>query len=192
MKNIIDELQRAREGYLVKAGRLQTSAMQARLYGIAKGLEQAIDVLEASKENKVAEAVMQAKLKAQKDDISWEKQRRESDREWEESQRIAGEWRKYMLPGTVKQYSRWLKAWIEKGGEITHVYDYKMPEFLYATRDFKITPMHGSGSIDVMCAPGVKVDMSEGAGHATVWLWNPDGDPVKFGSSAHLYSNIVL
>jgi len=55
---------------------------------------------------------------------------------------------KKIIIGEKKDYIEWLTGYIEKGGYITHYYDYPMGNKIYIARqDCQMVPMFGSSSI---------------------------------------------
>jgi hypothetical protein len=61
--------------------------------------------------------------------------------------------------GTIEDYAKWIKEYVERGKKITHYYDYPMPVdtfYVVTTREFCVSPLHGANSIKIIVPKGVK------------------------------------
>ena len=79
-----------------------------------------------------------------------------------------------------KKYEEWLKGYVEKGGEITHFYDYKCSniEFYFARKNIHIPQLCGSLAFHVVMDHGCEITCGpEGIGHVNVYYL--DGFRIK-------------
>jgi len=61
-----------------------------------------------------------------------------------------------LRPATVANYKKWLAEFLERGGNITHCYDYPMPnDFFVAIADFNLGDFCGSMAIQVIVPKGI-------------------------------------
>lgn len=76
-----------------------------------------------------------------------------------------------LRPASPEEYRNWLRGYIEKGGKITHVYDYKMPNFFYVAQDsFDVKPLYGASSICIIVPENINLSISkEGTGHNSIY-----------------------
>lgn len=72
---------------------------------------------------------------------------------------LADKWTSFCVPASAKDYAKWLKGYLEKGGNISHYYMYGLPtkDFLKATSDFIITPLYGASSLNVIVPENIEV-----------------------------------
>lgn len=80
------------------------------------------------------------------------------------------EYQRHLCPAQSRDYSLWLKGFMEAGGIPTHCYNYNMPEyFCVATGDFVLQPLYGSDAIKVIIPVGVEV-RGEDIGHCNLFF----------------------
>lgn len=74
-------------------------------------------------------------------------------------------------PAVLKDYTEWLKAYMEHGGKPTHVYDFNMitDHVFVAVKDFQLPPLYDSDSIILIVPAGITVGCPEGKGHNTIY-----------------------
>jgi len=82
-------------------------------------------------------------------------------------------------------YKRWLKGFLDEGGNPTHYYDYPMDRqhWYAATKNIVIFPLFGSSAISVIIPEGIQVDISQGRGHNEIYLmdrYTKPGESVGF------------
>jgi hypothetical protein len=72
-------------------------------------------------------------------------------------------------PAKPHEYKEWLNGYLARGGEITHTYNYPMPDSFYvATRNFPLKAMFGSEAKHIIVPAGVEIDWSY-LGHNTLY-----------------------
>jgi hypothetical protein len=79
----------------------------------------------------------------------------------------------HLRPASTKDYASWLIAFLEKGGAVTHFYDYPMAraDFWVATEDFPLGPFFGADSISVIVPDGKRyMDDGTGLGHCDLFF----------------------
>lgn len=64
-------------------------------------------------------------------------------------------------------FKLWLKGFLDKGGTPDYIRDYNRERTYLASKDFEMTPLHGSGSIDIIVPEGIIV--TGNAGHGTIY-----------------------
>lgn len=76
-------------------------------------------------------------------------------------------------PATVNNYIKWLRGYLQKGGKVTHTYDYPMDRvissWVVAHSDFAIAPLHGSYSLNIIVLNGVKFNGGN-LGHSKLYF----------------------
>lgn len=120
-----------------------------------------------------------------------QKREREEDDENEEAANIDS-WKKesllpHLKPATAEDYTRWLRGYMERGGSITHCYDYDLlpDEFYVAQSDFALIPLYGVDAVHIIVPHGVRFLGGE-LGHCTLYF----EDEVKGHRWVPLYNNI--
>ena len=80
-------------------------------------------------------------------------------------------------------YALWLYTYISRGGEVTHPYDYDMPNFWTPTMsnqsdELPLVPCgHGSNSLNILHLPDLApIDTSGNVGHSTICTLQLDPD----------------
>lgn len=66
-----------------------------------------------------------------------------------------------MREANEREYAKFLEGYLKKGDEIGNYYDYNMhpEEIRYAKKDFKMKPLYGAKSVDVIVPEGVNVEV---------------------------------
>lgn len=98
----------------------------------------------------------------------------------------------YLESASVEHYNDWLEGYLRIGGNITHYYDYDMPEdrLYVASKDFSVIPLCGSRSVEIIVPAGIKFDLDEKAkSHNEIYLM--DGFEY-LGNGVSAYKNIIL
>jgi len=94
----------------------------------------------------------------------------------------------YVRQARASDYSQWLKGYMEAGGEPTHNYDYELPgDFYVAMSDFKILPLYGAQSVNVIVSNEVIIDFSSGLGHCSLFFMDNFN---HLGSWIPIYTNL--
>jgi len=96
----------------------------------------------------------------------------------------------YLKEKGAKLYAKWLKKHLEDGGDISHVYNYNMPDIYTAKKGCSTVPLYGASSISIIVPSGVEVDTSAGLGHINIYYMDDvieDRDRAWF---VPLYSDI--
>lgn len=101
-----------------------------------------------------------------------------SHEEREEAERLEREARDYyfenylspkLRDATPEEYKGWLRQHLAKGGEITHDYDYPMPDsFQVLTEDALLPPLAGALSVELIVPRGVNVE-HKNLGHSNLY-----------------------
>lgn len=75
-------------------------------------------------------------------------------------------------PATAADYARWVKLRLQKGGSITHFYDYPMRQggFLIALRPFALGGECGASARQILVPEGMDWSTGDGLGHNNVYL----------------------
>lgn len=85
----------------------------------------------------------------------------------------ASVWLAACRPATARDYARWVRTYIERGGEITDVLEYQFhmqfslrcdgyhPYWLVAERPFTMTPLYGCAAVCVIVPSEVAVTVQE-------------------------------
>ena len=69
-----------------------------------------------------------------------------------------------------EEYRRWLAGYLDNGGEITHKYDYDLPDdCYYAYRDLVVPKLYGSTSVSIIIPFGVNVEYGD-LGHNNLYF----------------------
>jgi len=109
------------------------------------------------------------------------KEREREEREWKERSMKEKRMRSAFLEYTQaihtnpELYALWLYTYISRGGEVTHPYDYDMPNFWTPTTSNQsneppLVPCgHGSNSLNILHLPDIApIDTSGDVGHSTI------------------------
>lgn len=104
-------------------------------------------------------------------------------------------WRVLVRPclrrATALDYSRWLRGYLERGGQITHAYDYPTPtDFYVAEHAFALPALYGSLAATIIVPIGVTVDVLDRGHSSLYWMDGFDFDAL-FGK-VPAYSDTVL
>lgn len=91
-------------------------------------------------------------------------------------------------------YAKWLKKYIENGGKVTNFYSYNMhvDRFYVAKSDFKMFPLYGATSMDVIVPVGINVTSASDTGHNNIYFQDIDKKPIGFHGSVTVpcYSDV--
>jgi len=102
----------------------------------------------------------------------WDEHVASGDLKYELQDEAAGEWRGYLRKASPKNYKAWLDDFLHKGGGITHVYDYDMPDHFYvAIGSFEMTPLYGSSAVHVIVPEGLEVTGND-IGHNELYFFS--------------------
>ncbi len=83
---------------------------------------------------------------------------------------------KHISRATPRDYTGWLVGYLENGGDITHNYDYDLPDDFYiAHSDFQMSDFYGAMSFNVIIPVGVEVGYGKGThwngiGHCSLYF----------------------
>ena len=107
------------------------------------------------------------------------------DRDWVFNDEMNGKTRQ----ATKNDYMKWLKGFLEGGGNVTHVYDYNMPldKWLVVSEDFEILPLYGSRSNGIIVENNVEVEYGS-EGHNNLYFMDGGVSP----NFVPIYSDIVF
>lgn len=113
---------------------------------------------------------------------------RSQDLAWEEKQEVLrrGFSSKAFRPALREDYQQWLAGYLERGGEITHVYDYPWHRWRWyvAFESAEIFPLYGSSSINIIVPQGI--ELTGDPGHSTIfWM-----DGFRASSIVPIFSDI--
>lgn len=133
----------------------------------------------------------ESRMKDKESDMEYEKQMKKSKEEHESriqafNNKLGGKTR----PATKTDYMRWLKGFLENGGEVTHVYDYDMHLIGWevVTQDFEISPLYGSESKNLIVEEGVVL---KGGAEGHCGMYFMDGFRLHCGI-VPIYSDIIF
>lgn len=117
------------------------------------------------------ETINELIMKTVEGNKKWEQERRDLAIKMERTDlRKRDELLPSLRHASSKDYKKWLSGFVEKGGNPTHYYNYRMPsEFYVASKDFAMFPLYGAGTLYIIVPIGVSVDISEGLGHCTLF-----------------------
>lgn len=74
-------------------------------------------------------------------------------------------------PATYREYMAWIEGYIERGGKLTHYYDYSMPsDFYIAISNFTIIPLYGAMSVNIIIPRGITVNNKTDIGHSNLYF----------------------
>ncbi len=92
-----------------------------------------------------------------------------------------------LRPASLDEYLTWLSAWINKGNQPTHSYDYPWSEerWLTATRDFTLGDECGARAVSILVPAGLRY-VSGGLGHNQLYFL--DG-PKQIGYTIPVFSD---
>ena len=80
---------------------------------------------------------------------------------------------KEMIPATKEQYINWLVGFLEKGGKITHNYDYPFSKwetrFFITNGSLSLPPLTGSNSINLIVREEDEVEIIKGSSHNNIF-----------------------
>jgi hypothetical protein len=139
--------------------------------------------------------IAELKEKTLRESENWHRQMEES-RRLSEQQRAMWDsyWPNYFKPAGLREYTKWLKAYLEAGFKPTHYYDYPMPtdQLFLAFEDFEAPGLHGASSVSIIVPIGIKcLNINTGkTGHTELWLH----DDFKYSSERFVpvYSDIIF
>jgi len=100
-----------------------------------------------------------------------------------------------LMPATITIYKRWLCAYLNMGGKLTHYYNYTFQhvedQWFYAISDIKISaPLYGSDSINIIIPENVRAFGSD-LGHIVLYLeGRPLGKSIRGSKIVPLFNNI--
>ena|SRR3989344_345505 len=144
--------------------------------------------------DKLNSALEEARERERRSSQDWQRELAEQER----MSRLAVLRTQEALEGRVRQatredYQEWLRGFLQKGGEITHVYEYPMSEvlnsWLVAVQDFTLFPLHGARSLQIIVPEGIKFlgDESE-LGHSAIYFM--EGFRKSQGAIVPIYNDI--
>jgi len=138
--------------------------------------------------SKISDALKAAEQKHEIKEVEWALARGDFETVHQMEVKAAAGWAGSCKRTNPRDYADWLASFIISGGEITHVYDYKMPcdSWLIAQVAFTVTPLHGSSSKQIIVPSGIKVEIGA-AGHNNIYWF--DG-PHASGGWVPLYTDI--
>lgn len=111
-----------------------------------------------------------ARARSDHEHVVWESQQRAREREHEiRRQAFERDVAPHLRPATPAEYSKWLRAWLENGGSISHAYDYPMNGMLIALRGFLLPPLYGAHSVEIIVPSGVEIECME-PGHNRLYF----------------------
>lgn len=118
-----------------------------------------------------AEKIREARERDAEGRVRWAEQEREmQERRAKQQAAYERDVQPHLRDATPREYARWLVGFLERGGEITHYYDYKMPwTFYIAIRDFSLPPFYGSLSVSVIVPAHITVEYGD-TGHNNLFL----------------------
>jgi len=91
---------------------------------------------------------------------------------------------------SIEDYRNWLAGFLEKGGKLTHCYEYLiergLDDWKVALKDFQISPLFGTESLNIIVPSGIKFLGGE-LGHNNLYLMD---DFSCIGSWVPIYSDI--
>jgi len=97
-----------------------------------------------------------------------------------------------IVPARPKDYRKWLKGFVAKGGKITNVYDYPissdLSDWFVAHRAFEISPLFGASSINIIAQEGVELLGGE-LGHNEIYFLD---NYEHMGSNVPTYTDMKL
>lgn len=93
-------------------------------------------------------------------------------------------------PATKEDYMKWLKGYLENGGNVTHVYDRNMglDDWEVVTKDFVISQLYGASSKNLIIENGVTF---KGGAEGHNGMYFMDGFRLHCGI-VPIYSDIVF
>lgn len=119
------------------------------------------EILKVARENAIE--------RDRKEREEWDRRIEESRASTDDNSERASLWLRHTRHATATDYKRWLDGHIINGGEISHVYQYNMPDnFLVAQAAMKITPLYGARSVQIIVPRGIRVE-AEDVGHNNVY-----------------------
>jgi len=95
-----------------------------------------------------------------------------------------------MRLASKNDYLLWLSGFLERGGIITHVYDYPLDlrDWKVIEFDFKISPLYGSQSLNLIVKKSVKFNGGD-PGHSNLYFMD---DYSMIGTLIPIYSDIIF
>ena len=137
------------------------------------------------------ERLEQFKAREQSRHNEWAQRMEEQNAEFEKSRsQFQIQVLPYLRQARSRDYSDWLKGYMEAGGEPTYAHDYRLPsDFYVATAGFKMMPLYGAQSIHVIVPTGIEIDVSGGLGHCNLFFM--DGFRC-LGSWVPVYSDLEI
>lgn len=70
------------------------------------------------------------------------------------------------------EYEAWLDGHVQRGGHVSHSYDYRMPDSFYVVASSLVEidrPLYGSLAVNVICPEGREIRFPNGYGHCSVY-----------------------
>ena len=108
-----------------------------------------------------SEQIAAARARASTQREEWEQERRDMEEMYERiKQAFDATVLPYLRPASPSDYSRWLRGYLEQGGQISHAYDYPMPrrDWYVACKGFTLMPLYGSAAVSIIVPKHVTVE----------------------------------
>ena len=118
----------------------------------------------------VTEKINKALQKEESEREIYKERRKEYAREKTRERVAASVWIKTLKPAKERYYSDWLSGYLEQeGNEITHVYNYRMPEsFMLACAPLTVTPLYGARALSIIVPEHIDCKV-ESLGHNNIF-----------------------